>query len=98
MALRLLGDREHSRLELRVDGGDAIPMTPVVEPDPFIVELFARYPQTLKSWIRPLPSHHLWAAPLPTTLLPGTHRLEVRALDEYGAAHTALRLMEVIAR
>ena len=41
-------------------------------------------------------STHIWAAPLPRGLAPGIHRLEVRAVDEYGQVHREERLVEIV--
>jgi hypothetical protein len=66
--------------------------------DPFIEELYARYRTLVKSWVDPLPSHHLWSVPLPADLSPGPHHLEVLAVDEYGSHHQGQRVIEVISR
>jgi len=65
--------------------------------DPFVEELFQRAAGTLKPWVEPLPSGHLWAAPLPADLRPGVHTITVRAVDEYGREHLAHKLFEVYA-
>lgn len=88
----------HSRLTLRVDDGEPRTMQPVVRLDPFIEELYARNRSLVKNWVDPLPTHHLWSAPLPANLSPGAHRLEVIAVDEYGSSHRGQRVLEVISR
>ena len=40
-------------------------------------------------------STHIWAAPLPRDLAPGVRRITIRAVEEYGQAHEASRLIEV---
>ncbi|HSN55268.1 MAG TPA: calcineurin-like phosphoesterase C-terminal domain-containing protein, partial [Candidatus Sulfomarinibacteraceae bacterium] len=84
-----------STVELSVDDGPPVVMERVVRTDPFVEELFQRSQATLKSWVRAVPSTHLWSAPLPTDLAPGPHRLSVRATDEYGRQHTAHKIFEV---
>ena len=54
-------------------------------PDPFVAQ---------KPWARPVPSSHLWKALLPD-LPPGEHRIDVRAVDEYGRAHSASLVLDV---
>ena len=66
--------------------------------DPFIEELFARHPDTKKTWVGPERSTHLWAAGLPEDLGPGVHTLTARAVDEYGKRHEASLVLEVLGR
>jgi hypothetical protein len=66
--------------------------------DPFIAELFARHASMQKPWVRPVPSSHLWRAPMCADLGPGAHRLTVRASDEYGRELAAHMVLEVSAR
>jgi hypothetical protein len=65
--------------------------------DPFIVDVYARYADTLKSWMEPVPCSHIWKARLPAGLKAGAHRLIVRAWDEYGREHCARLVLEVAA-
>ena len=78
-----------------LDGGPAIAMTPVRRPDPFIQQVYGRDPPTIKPWVRPMPSSHLWSARLPSGLAPGTYALHVRARDEYGRDHADAMVLEV---
>jgi 3',5'-cyclic AMP phosphodiesterase CpdA len=64
--------------------------------DPFFQELFIRNEQTMKSWVRPERSSHIWTARLPADLGPGVHTLTVRATDEYGQLHVARKVFEVV--
>jgi C terminal of Calcineurin-like phosphoesterase len=84
-----------SRLTLEIGDGDPVEMAPAVRIDPYVLELFRRYPEAIKPWVRPTPSFHLWAAPLPVDLGTGAHLLTVRATDEFGQSHVAHRLLEV---
>ncbi|MGH7783433.1 MAG: hypothetical protein ACREO5_06300 [Candidatus Binatia bacterium] len=42
-------------------------------PDPFVVEVFGRNPETIKPWVKAEPSSHIWTARLPASLKPGAH-------------------------
>ncbi|HET6522786.1 MAG TPA: calcineurin-like phosphoesterase family protein [Geminicoccaceae bacterium] len=84
-----------SRLTLEIGDGDPVEMAPAVRIDPYVLELFRRHPEAIKPWVRPTPSFHLWAAPLPVDLGTGAHLLTVRATDEFGQSHVAHRLLEV---
>jgi hypothetical protein len=71
---------------------DDVPICPVkmrrvVRPDPFVEEEFARNEATKKPWVKAEPSSHIWAARLPAELEPGTHRVAVHVIDEYGREH-----------
>ena len=69
-------------------------MTPSPRVDALIVNLRLRIRDRNEFWTPLRNSTHIWAAPLPRDLAPGIHRLEVRAVDEYGQVHVAHRLVE----
>lgn len=75
-----------------------IPMQRTTATDPFIADLFRRTQSLQKPWVQPVPSSHLWTAPLCADLAPGAHRLTLRAVDEYGRELTAHMMLEVSAR
>ncbi len=81
---------------MTIDGGQPIPMVRVARPDPFVVQLYARHPQTIKPWVSPRPCSHLWQAALPAGLAPGTYALEVVARDEYGRMLRDAMVLEVV--
>ena len=72
-----------------------IPMQRTAAADPFVAELFSRPSSMQKPWVRPVPSSHLWRAPICPDLGPGAHRLTVRATDEYGREIVAHMVIEV---
>ncbi len=78
-----------------LDGGSAVAMTRVRQPDPFIQQVYGRNPSTIKPWVKPMPCSHLWSARLPPGLEPGTYALQVRAKDEYGRDHADAMVLEV---
>jgi len=63
--------------------------------DPYVEALFARNAAEQKAWVRPVPSSHVWKAPLPRDLAPGAHCLTVKATDEYGRESAAYLVLEV---
>jgi len=81
--------------EISGRGSPPIPLQRTGTADPYIVEMFARNGSTQKPWARPVPSAHLWRAPLPLDLSPGAHHLSIRATDEYGRQLTAHLMLEV---
>jgi hypothetical protein len=86
-----------SLVSATVDDRPPVVMERSLRADPFVQELFQRAAATLRPWVEPVPSTHLWAAPLPDDLAPGLHTITVRALDEYGREHRAHKLFEVYA-
>lgn len=72
-------------------------MRRLASPDPYVARVFADYAALQKPWMRPLPSSHVWRAPLPTALRPGAYRLSVHAEDEYGRRLGTNLLFEVTA-
>jgi len=69
----------------------------VARTDPFVVEVYARNTATKKPWVHPAVSTHVWQAGLPAGIEPGTHRVSVRATDEFGGRHEGWMVLEVTA-
>lgn len=63
--------------------------------DPFVTELFERYPEAKKSWVRATPSTHIWTARLPDDLAAGAHRVTVEGTDEYGRPIRSCAVLEI---
>ncbi len=70
-------------------------MARVSRPDPFVTQVFGRHPATIKPWVKPQHSSHIWTAKLPPLRF-GTYAIKVRALDEYGREHNDSLVLEVI--
>ncbi len=79
-----------------LNGSTPIAMKRVARPDPFIVQLYKRHAATVKKWVSPQPSSHLWEAALPLDLRPGTYALRVLAKDEYGRDLTDAMVLEIV--
>ena len=77
---------------------ESVRLQRVATPDPYVANLFAAHAATQKSWVRAVPSSHVWTAPLPAGLQPGGHCISVEARDEYGRRLTAHLVLEVGAR
>jgi hypothetical protein len=88
-----------TRVVYELAGHDAAgtPMRRVAGSDPFVAEALARTAPLQRPWVRPVPSSHLWRAPLPKGMAPGAHRLTIRIYDEYGRRQLAHMLLEVSA-
>ena len=71
--------------------GERTAMARELAPDPYIIDLFKQ--SRRKPWVAPVPSSHLWRAPLPP-LGPGAYEVTVRVNDEYGREHTSRLLLE----
>ncbi len=70
-------------------------MTPSPRVDDLVGQLRLPIRDRNEFWTPLRNSTHIWAAPLPSDLAPGVHRLQVRAVVEYGQVHEAHRLVEV---
>jgi hypothetical protein len=79
-----------------LDSGPAVTMKKVNRPDPFIQQIYARNPETIKPWVKPVPSSHLWSVKLPAGLRPGAYALKVKAVDEYGREHRDGMVLEIV--
>ncbi len=85
-----------TKVEMAVGrGGVFAPMQKVERVDPFVAEVYARNAGTKKPWVKAAKSSHIWQATLPAALPAGTHRIAVRAIDEYGREHLGWMVLEV---
>ena len=96
LVVNLFDGGPRSKVAFVVDGGAPILMTRVSRPDPFIVQVYARHPEFIKPWVKPMKSSHIWVAPLPAGLRPGTYAIKVLAIDEYGRDHADGMVLEVV--
>lgn len=95
---------DDTRVEYRIDDGDWLPMRRVERPDPRMTLENARDDDAamLRGFDRSpeaTPSQHLWRGTLPTELVVGAHRIEVRAFDRWHGeqrASTSYRLAEAV--
>ena len=81
---------------MAIGRGTFAPMTRVDRIDPFVTEVYARNEATKKRWVKPALSTHVWQAALPADLTRGSHRVRIRATDEYGRVHAAGMVLEVV--
>ena len=84
-----------SKVEVSIAGSPHKALAKVERLDPFVVEVYERNRASKKSWVEAGKSSHIWQTNLPATLEPGTHRVAVRATDEYGRAHAGSMVLEV---
>lgn len=87
--------QDDTRVEYRIDAGAWRPMQRVVAPDPWLVAENTRDDQAdaLRGYDRAPPagpSSHLWRGILPTDLVLGEHRVEVRAFDRWQGEQRAV--------
>ena len=96
VVVNLFDGGPRSTVTFAIDGHAPLAMTRVARPDPFIVQLYGRYPGTIKPWVSPKPSSHIWQSRLPPGLGPGVYTLKVVATDEYGRQHRDAMVLEVV--
>ena len=96
LVVNLFDGGPRSSVRFALDGGAPVAMTRVSRPDPFVGQLYGRYPETIKPWVKPTACSHLWQAPLPTGLEIGTYAVRVLATDEYGREHEGGMVLEVV--
>ncbi|MET0429499.1 MAG: calcineurin-like phosphoesterase C-terminal domain-containing protein, partial [Microvirga sp.] len=82
-------------LTVRIGDRAPEPMARTRRLDPFVTELYARYPETKKSWVQATPSTHIWTARLPDDLAPGAHRVTIDGTDDYGRSIRSCAVLEV---
>ena len=87
------GDK--TRVNMIIGDRPPVEMTRSVRPDPFVQEVFDRNEATKKAWVRADNSSHIWTARLPGDLAPGTYRVVVEAVGEYGQPLSGRLALEV---
>ena len=96
LVVNLFDGGPRGTLSFAIDGGAPVPMTRVARTDPFIVQVYQRHAETIKKWVTPQVSSHIWVAPLPVGLAEGTYAVTVLAKDEYGREHRDGMVLEVV--
>lgn len=92
---------ERSVVEMRIDDkGEWIPLTHVIQPDPYYAEVKKREKErAILQGFREMPSegesYHLWQGFLPDNLKPGTHLIRVRTTDMFGQVYSDQRVIRV---
>jgi hypothetical protein len=84
-----------SKVEVSIAGSPWKTLPKVERLDPFVVEVYERHRASKKFWVEAGKSTHIWQTKLPATLEPGTHRVAVRATDEYGRTQNGSMVLEV---
>jgi|GEM_PF-2682202 len=85
----------------RIGKGEWSAMKHVTEPDPSYVAGVAAWKKITDKKTRgrrpsnPARSTHLWRAPIPSTLSPGTHKISVKAKDMFGRVFTEQKEIKI---
>lgn len=69
---------------MSLNGGERQAMTYRVRTDPLAERLHAQLADQDNATGRPTRSAHIWELPLPQSLPPGVHRIEINSRDEFG--------------
>ena len=85
-----------TKVAFTLDGGAPVAMTRVSRTDPFVVQVYGRNPETIKKWVTPQLSSHIWTAALPQGLKLGTYAMRVQATDEYGRPLADAMVLEIV--
>ena len=86
---------ERTKVKMVIGDRAPIEMTRSSRPDPFVQDVFARNEATKKAWVSADNSSHIWTARLPGDLAPGTYRVVVEAVGEYGQRLSGRLALEV---
>ncbi len=95
LVVNLFDGGPRSKVEVSIGGSPYKAMTKTERLDPFVVEVYARNQDSKKPWVEAGRSSHIWQVTLPGSLEPGTHKVAVRATDEYGRSHASSMVLEV---
>jgi hypothetical protein len=86
----------NTEVKFKIDEGPFQQMRNTVMSDPFIERQFKMYRDKLLSWINPVPSTHIWVAPLPDKLAAGAHVIRVEAKMPPGRIFKTHRIFEIL--
>ena len=86
---------EKTRVKMVIGDRAPVEMVRTARPDPFVQEVFARNEATKKAWVKADVCSHIWTARLPADLAPGTYRVAVEAVGEYGQRLSGRLALEV---
>ena len=67
--------------------------TPMI--DPYSADIYSQYREYVASWAKLEQTNHIWSAPLPDGLVPGTYKLKVDVTIRPGKDYTSYRLIEI---
>ena len=95
LVVNLFDGGPRSKVEVSVGGSPFRQLTKVERLDPFVVEVYERNRDSKKAWVEAGKSSHIWQGTLPADLAPGTHRVVVKATDEYDRDLTNSMVLEV---
>ncbi len=95
VAVNLFDGGPRSKVKFQVGDRDPVEMQRQIVWDPSYLEYAERNGDSIKSWVEPEPSTHIWVGDLPDDLAPGTHVLSVVAVDEFGSTHHGHKVIEI---
>lgn len=95
IAVNVFNGNERTTVKCQIDNAPVTLMKRTTMIDPYFNDLFTQYKDTYKSWVKPVPSNHIWTTPLPRDLKPGFHKIEVTATDQYGNTYKTARIFEI---
>jgi C terminal of Calcineurin-like phosphoesterase len=95
LVVNLFDGGPRSRVDVSIGGSPYRVLSKIERLDPFVVEVYERNRDSKKPWVEAGQSSHIWQMSLPSELEPGTHRVAVRATDEYGRTRAGSMVLEV---
>jgi hypothetical protein len=95
LLVNVFDGNEKCLVECRIDNGAVLPMSRVIRIDPFFERIYQEHFKAFYSWIKPMPSTHLWTAPLPADLSQGIHKVTVTTKNQYGDSYQTVGIFEV---
>ncbi len=95
VVVNLFDGGPRSKIKFQVDDGDWVEMRREIVWDPSYLDFSERHKQSIKSWVEPEPSTHIWVGDLPDELAPGTYLLSVVAVDDFGSTQHGHKVIEI---
>ena len=95
VVVNLFDGGPRSKVKFQVGAGEWVEMQREDLWDPSYLEFSERHAESIKSWVEPELSTHIWVGDLPDELKPGTHLLSVVAVDDFGSTHHGHKVIEV---
>ena len=93
--VNVFNGNDRSLVEYQIDDRQPIQLKNTFMIDPFILNYHNTYDELIPDWVEPMPSTHIWTAPMPLDIAVGVHRIVVRTIDPYGNEFTQPAVFEV---
>ncbi len=89
------GPKTH--MSYAVDGRDFVPLEKTWIKDPWLKQRYSEHKGEIKPWVDSVNSSHIWVGKFANTLSLGSHKITIKAVDEFGQETRDYLCLDVVA-